>query len=306
MVIGISQRVEVVVPATSANLGPGFDCLGIALTIVNRYTFLLRDEGIEISGCPEEFCNADHMTVRAFHSLYKEVGQTPPGLRLHLEGRIPIARGLGSSAACILAGLAAANRFLGDRFSEEELFERACRLEGHPDNIAPALFGGFCAALRDDRTDRFSYRKFTVHQFPRLYALVPDFCLSTAQARSVLPGLYTKEDVVATIQRLAWLLGNLTQHDLKSFAIGFEDRVHHPYRGPLIPDWEPITRHLSQKIDGGVTISGSGPTLLVWVHGSAQPIATYIRELAPLLQARWEVLPCALNSEGLRVVSSVE
>jgi len=303
VVIGISDRVEVTVPATSANLGPGFDCLGIALTIENRYTFLLSDEGVVISGCPEAFCNPDHMTVRAFHALYLVAGQKPPAFRLHLDSKIPIARGLGSSAACILAGLAAANRFLGNRFSEEKLFDLACRLEGHPDNIAPALFGGFCAGLYDDRSDRFLYRKFAVPHFPHLYALVPDFCLSTTRARSALPNTYSKEDMIATIQHLVWLLGNLTQNKRENFAAGFEDCVHHPYRGPLIPDWETIRRHLSQKEDCAVTISGSGPTLLVWVEDARRPIAPLVEELAPVLKAKWEVLPCALNVTGLRIAS---
>ncbi len=302
----MNDRIEITVPATSANLGPGFDCLGMAVTIENHYTFQLNDRGIEISGCPEEFRNRDHLTVRAFDSLYREKRMTAPGLRLHLDSRIPISRGLGSSAACILAGLTAANVYLGYPFSKEALFERACRIEGHPDNVAPAFFGGLCAGLWDEPADRFLFRKFTISRFPHLYALVPDFHLSTEKARSALPSHYAKQDVVATIQHLAWLLGELTQNDPKAFSLGFDDRIHQPYRSPLIPDWEPIRKRLSEMPGCAAFISGSGPAIMVWARDSCLPIAESVRELAPVLKAKWEIWPCALSFEGLRIVETAD
>ena len=178
------MKVKVKVPATSANLGPGFDVAGLAVTLYNTFTFELIESGLEITGCPEQFCNADNMTYQAFVKGAQSCGLEFNGLRIECSGDVPYTRGLGSSSTCIVAGIVGAYAFK-DRYDErQEILELATQIEGHPDNVAPAIFGGLTVSVMSDGVTTLN---IPVKHDYRFVALIPPFTLSTEKSRSVLP-----------------------------------------------------------------------------------------------------------------------
>ena len=152
--------VTVRAPASTSNLGPGFDCLGLALSLYSVFKFETSGELI-VEGCPEEFQNEDNLVLQGFRAVYKAAGETAPTVRLTINANVPVARGLGSSSTCIAAGAAAANAFLGGRFSKDELFEICAEFEGHPDNAAPCVLGGLTASFAAD--GRFHTVPLAIH-----------------------------------------------------------------------------------------------------------------------------------------------
>ena len=176
--------IKVTVPATTANLGPGFDTLGLALDIEATFTFAPAAQ-FEITGCPQRYCNENNLVRKAYCRLFQKLNEKPIPVRITIDSPIPTSRGLGSSSACILGGLCGANALLGEPVSALDLLRMACELEGHPDNVTPALLGGLKAALVEQ--DCLLTADFSVSERLRFAALVPDFELETHRARQALP-----------------------------------------------------------------------------------------------------------------------
>ncbi|HCJ37551.1 MAG TPA: homoserine kinase, partial [Erysipelotrichaceae bacterium] len=192
--------VRVRVPATSANLGPGFDVAGLAVTLYNTFTFELLDEGLQILGCPEQFANKDNMTYQAFDEAAKEVGLDYKGVRIVTSGDVPYTRGLGSSSTCIVAGIVAAYAFK-DRYEDrQDILELATKIEGHPDNVAPAIFGGMTVSVMEDH--KVTTLSLPIKNDYRFVALIPPFTLSTAKARAVLPNTLERADAIKNVSHL--------------------------------------------------------------------------------------------------------
>lgn len=300
------DRVAFRVPATTANMGAGFDCLGMALNVYNTYTFRKIESGLVISGCPQEYANRHHLTVKAFDYLFRKAGKKVPGLELSMEQSIPIGKGLGSSAACILAGVFAANYFLYDLYNEQTLFGAACDLEGHPDNLAPALAGGLCVSIHDEEQHRCFFQKIKIEYPPSLVALIPDFKVSTDRARKILPNEISRKDAVVNIQSLSWFFANLNNASPDKLWLGFRDRIHQPYRNQFIEDWDVLTNCLSDYTDCGWFLSGSGPTLLVWTRSTYRPSASdtillqKLTEVLPTLKARWQIMELQVSQQGIQ------
>ncbi len=247
-------------PASSANLGPGFDCLGLALKLYDEIDFNKGDK-LSISGCPEEFRGGDNLAYRGFLSALSAAGRGPEAVQIRfLRQDIPVSRGLGSSAALTAAGALAANELYSLGLTRQELVTAAAMVEGHPDNVAPALLGGLTAsAMVDGRAVTASWRlserlKFTV--------LVPDFELSTQLARAALPKLAPLSDAVFNISRTALLLKALETGDVALLSAGLDDRLHQPYRRPLIPGCDEARRLALELGAAGFCISGAGSALL--------------------------------------------
>jgi homoserine kinase len=272
----------------------------VALDFGNSYTFAPSEGNIEITGCPEEYRNRDHLTVRAFEYLFGIAQKKSPGFVLQMDTQIPDSRGLGSSAACILAGLFAANEFLGEAFSSRELFDYGCKLEGHPDNIAPAFAGGLCTGIFDEKEDIYDYIRIPVKMPPHLFALVPDFKIETKNARSVLPSAYTKKEMIVALQRLSWLLSSIFTGEYGKIRLGFNDGLHQPYRSKLIPDWQAITEKLERYDDISWFISGSGPTVMVWSSTQNREAENILKDLTGRLSDQWEIIPCHITENGIR------
>ena len=231
--------VEVYAPATSANMGVGFDTMGIALHLYNRIQVEAKAHGLKIiNRHSREYLprNENNLIYQSVRRAFEETNTPLPGLRIVQNSRIPVTRGLGSSSACIVGGLIAGNILSGSKLSRQRLFQIAAEIEGHPDNVAPALLGGLTASTM------VGGDPVTVH-FPlsdRLHfaALVPPTELSTSLARSVLPDSLTRADTVFNVSRAALVLNALGSGDCALLGVGMEDRVHQPYRLPLIPDFE--------------------------------------------------------------------
>lgn len=255
-----SKPVIIKARATSANLGPGFDCLGIAWELCNTIEF---DECgmLFIEGCEERFLNDGNLAVRAFKSTLNQCGIPFTGVSIRFdETNIPISRGLGSSSALIVAGIRGANELYRIGMSKDEMFELASVLEGHPDNVAPAIYGGLTASLLKD--GKAVKAQFPVSDSLHFTALIPDFELQTSLARSVLPENISRQDAVFCTARVAMLLKAMETGDLELLKIALEDRLHEPYRCKLIPGYEEIKSQVDAQ-GACLCISGAGPTLLV-------------------------------------------
>ena len=259
------MKVRVKVPATSANLGPGFDAIGLALQIYNELTLSVavgpRPE-VQIEGEGAETLPRDdsHLSLQAAGALFKAAGMKPPFWALQQVNRIPAAAGLGSSAAAIVGGMVAANAFLPHPLSCEQILELAVQMEGHPDNVAPALYGGMVISCRDRG------RLGTYHTSPapglRLLLAVPDITLTTSAARRVLPVQVPHSDAAFNAGRAAALTAALLtgKEDVLSWAT--EDRLHQPYRYRLIPGSEAALEAARRAGAGGAAISGAGPSII--------------------------------------------
>ena len=253
--------IRVKVPATSANMGPGFDCLGIALNIYN-YFFIEEIEGdLNITGCDEAFRNDKNLVYTSMMKCFKKIGFAPKGISIKIECGIPISRGLGSSATCILGGVLAANELAGCPLSNKELLNISTSIEGHPDNITPALFGGMTVSVETE--DGVYFDKINLSKGIKFCALIPSFKLSTLEARTVLPSDIPFNHAVFNVGRTALLISSLISGNFDMIHIGCEDKLHQNYRSTLIENYNEITYMCKSLGALGVFLSGAGPTIMV-------------------------------------------
>ena len=258
--------IKVRVPATSANIGAGFDCIGIALTMYN-YAEFEENDGIEIISEDDNDVPTDesNMIYSSAKAVYDECGTEFRGLRIRQSSNIPMTRGLGSSSACLVAGLVGANELLGRPLGNQHIIDLAAELEGHPDNTTPAVVGGFVTAVLNE--NGVYYKRQTVSDNIGFTAMVPPFTLSTEYARSVLPKTYTREDAVYNISRAALLASSLPSGDVEGIRAAIGDRMHEQYRIGLIKDGQAVLNTAKDAGAYGVFISGAGPTIIA-IHDS--------------------------------------
>ena len=257
------MHVTVHVPATTANLGPGFDCLGLALDVWNQARFRIAGEGVRVStaGFGAKTLPADerNLIARAFRAVCQHAGVPfPPGLQIKARNSFPIGSGLGSSAAAVVAGVVGANALLGRQLSEADLLDLAAKIEGHPDNVTPALLGGLTLSVSEGGT--VLARKVAV---AAVWAavVVPDFALPTIEARAALPQQVALSDAVFNLGRTALVVEALRTGDWELLAQAMADRLHQPYRLKLIPG---ATRALEAARQAGAAaaLSGAGPGMV--------------------------------------------
>ena len=246
------------VPATSANLGPGFDVAGLALTLYNEFEF---DFGVDtVSFYDSDYSFDTSLTLDTFFDVLDMYSiERPKGVKLTTTSRIPVARGLGSSSTCIVAGLLAANEYGNLNLSKEELARVATKIEGHPDNVVPALFGNINLSLMDDH---LFIQKGIVHDAIEFIAIIPSHPVSTKEARAVLPTTYTLDTLIYTSSRSAFLLEAFKTNDKVLFHAILKDKVHEPYRKQLIQNINSIEVLLKHDLITGYWVSGAGPTIL--------------------------------------------
>lgn len=271
------MKVSVKVPATTANIGPGFDCLGMALPLYNTITIeetVLPGTGIEINVIAESAAigelslehiplDENSLVYKAVELLYNSIGQTPSELKINIHSNIPVARGLGSSASVIVGALIAANELLGKPADEVALLSIACEIEGHPDNITPAIVGGLVLSSQED-DGSVIYRKLNWPTEWAITVCVPDFELSTDIARSVLPKEVPMKDAIFNAQRLGMFVQAVNTKDAELMKLALKDRLHQPYRMKLVPGLDKIMdnlRHIDSVL--GCVLSGAGSSILV-------------------------------------------
>lgn len=264
--MSVNSAVTVKVPATTANIGSGFDCLGAALTLHNQFRFSVSSgESLRILATGSEAdrvsTDASNLVYQSFIKLYDHLGKTPPAVQIEITMDVPLARGLGSSATAIVAGLVGANCLAGSPLSQEEIMQLAIALEGHPDNVVPALMGGCrLAASGIDRSWEICDVPWDQSVVP--IVAIPNFELSTAEARRVLPTHYTRADAIFNASHLGLLLRGLETGRSDWLRSALQDRIHQPYRQALIQGYESVQLASLAAGAHGMVISGAGPTLL--------------------------------------------
>lgn len=309
------MKVSVKVPATTANLGPGFDSLGLALPIYNVVTVeetIMPGTGIEINIIDETQeqdiisipTDENNIVYKAIELLYNSIGQTPSELKITIKTHIPIARGLGSSASVIVGGLMAANELLGRPADEAALLSIATEIENHPDNITPAVVGGFVvSSLEEDGS--VVYSKMNWPKDWNITVCIPDYELATDIARSVLPTEVPMKDAIFNLKHTAMLVQAVNTHDEKLMKIALNDKLHQQYREKLIPGLKEIKEALKHEDNVmGVVISGAGPSVLVVSHGNnLEKIREIVSNVWLDLNVKSKILTLQVEENGAEVIA---
>ena len=252
--------IRISVPATSANLGIGYDTLGMAVSLYSHFTFERADE-LTITGCPEEFRNANNLVYVSLVDALAEWGEEPFGVSIDIQTEVPVARGLGSSSTCVVAGIMAAAALTGHTVTREELVAMATRVEGHPDNVAPAILGAaVCSFTPDGRLPRCL--RYDVSDRLRFVTVIPPYEVHTSEARKVVPQEVPLSTAVWQMGRVAGLIRGLETGDASLIADANDDRLQEPYRRALIPDYDAIRETCLAGGAKTMWISGSGSTLM--------------------------------------------
>jgi len=292
------KKVTIRVPATTANLGPGFDAFGCALSLYTDVTFEEMESGLEITSCDEAYAGPDNMAYTAYCAVLESLSEEIRGVKIHIDAQIPICRGLGSSAALLVAGAMGANVLRGNKLSTQGLLNITNAMEGHPDNLAPAFFGGLTASMVDNGLPVCV--NFPLHPDWEFLALVPDFDLPTPLARSVLPTEYDRADAVYNIAHGALVLKALELGDEKLLRNAMQDRIHQPYRKKMIKDYDQI-EGLIRTTGAAFCVSGAGPTLLCITRNPGLE-SKLAKKLDAITEANWEMIPLHIEFQGAHVI----
>jgi homoserine kinase len=305
-----TSTVTVTVPATTANLGPGFDCIGAALSLYNSFQFSRLESSateklkITVSGQEAAKVKIDdsNLAYLAFVKLYEHLKQSPPSVAIHIDMQVPLARGLGSSATAIVGGLVGANQLACAPLTQVAVMQLAIELEGHPDNVVPALFGG--CRLAASNTPSASWEICDIPWHPDIVPVVaiPDFELSTAEARRVLPADYSRADAIFNAAHLGLLVRALETGNENWLRCALQDKIHQPYRRSLIQGYEAVQKAAVNAGACGMVISGAGPTLLALTE------VTNADAVEKAMAAAWmdvgvkaEVRAIGLDTQGAQV-----
>jgi homoserine kinase len=272
---GRMSSITVTVPATTANLGPGFDCLGLALGLHNEVTLTPAESGLEVAvegeGAGLIPAGPGNLVLRAADRVFEQVGRRPAGLRLRQRNAIPVGSGLGSSAAATLAGILAANALVDGRLSRNDVLHLATELEGgHADNVAPALVGGLVLVMQE--AGEFILELVRLPDF-HVAVVLPELDLPTAVARAALPPQVPLADAIFNAARTALLIRALAEGDYAKIGRAMHDRLHQPYRLPLIPGMAAAFVAARQAGAAGVALSGAGPSLIAFAPTGHEQIA---------------------------------
>ncbi|MGE7274539.1 homoserine kinase [Brevibacillus panacihumi] len=261
-----SKRVRVTVPSSTANLGPGFDTLGMALQLYSVVEMQVSEQttieliGKELQGTPTDKSNLLYVIAA---ELFQQAGLAVPELHIRASSEAPLTRGLGSSAAAIVGALVAANHLAGEPFTRDQLFAMAVKKEGHPDNVGPSFFGGIIVATMPEKENQpIPYIRLAPPAAMRALVVIPDYALSTEKARNALPQVYSKKDVIYNVGHSSLLVAALAQGRLDLLGQAMGDRLHQPYRAPLVPGLEEILAAATDNGAVGAALSGAGPTIL--------------------------------------------
>jgi homoserine kinase len=290
------------VPASSANLGPGFDALGLALRVYLDCRFRASDRlSIAVTGRDAAAISTgpDNLIWQTAVSVAADVRMALPAIELLIDNQIPIGKGLGSSAAALTAGVVIADRLLGLGWRPPRILDEAARLEGHPDNVAACVLGSIVASAIDSGGAVRAVRMELPAHFG-IALVVPDFVLPTSEARAVLPSCYTKEDAVFNVQRAALLIAALATGSTAAFPAALEDRFHQPYRAPLVPGLADILKLRAPGLLGCV-LSGAGPSILVFYERGYEAVCDLVRQIFHLHGHAAEVLLSQIAERGYEV-----
>lgn len=289
--------IRISVPATSANLGIGYDTLGMAVSLYSHFTFERADE-LTITGCPEEFRNANNLVYVSLVDALAEWGEEPFGVSIDIQTEVPVARGLGSSSTCVVAGIMAAAALTGHTVTREELVAMATRVEGHPDNVAPAILGAaVCSFTPEGQLPRCL--RYDVSSRLRFLTIIPPYEVHTADARKVVPQQVALSTAVWQMGRIAGLTRGLETGDTALIAAANDDRIQEPYRRALIPDYDAIRETCLEGGAATMWISGSGSTLMAVTDDTIVAKFLQVRLQERFPQCATHILTC--DTEGAQI-----
>lgn len=287
------------VPASSANLGPGFDALGLALSVYLECRWAPASQlRIEAIGRDSELISleSDNLIWATALRVAADLGEPLPPIHLQIDNDIPLGKGLGSSAAALTAGVIIAEQLLRLNWKPPRILDEAARIEGHPDNVAACVLGSIVASAIDSGGVAHAVRLELSPKYD-CAVVVPDFALATSKARAVLPSTYSRADAIFNVQRSALLIAALITGTTSAFPTALEDRFHQPYRTPLVPGLEEILRLRAPGLLG-CCLSGAGPSVLVFYEKGAATVAHLARQIFQLHGRSAEVLPATIALEG--------
>ena len=310
------MKISVKVPATTANIGPGFDSLGMALPLYNTITIeetVLPGTGIEINvlnNTAGDFImehipmDKNSIIYKAVELLYNSIGQSPSELKITVHSEIPIARGLGSSASVIVGGLLAANELLGKPADEVALLSIATEVEGHPDNVTPAIVGGLVLSSQED-DGRIIYTKLDWPDEWDLTVCVPDYELSTDISRSVLPSEVPMADAVFNAKRMGMFVQAVNTKDADLMKLALQDKLHQPYRMKLVPGLDKIIENLKHEENVlGCVLSGAGPSILIVSQkNNLDKIKTIVKNTWNSLNVKANLMTLPVEKQGAQIIS---
>lgn len=312
------MKISVKVPATTANIGPGFDSLGMALPLYNTITIeetVLPGTGIEINvlndtASTDDFVlehipmDENSIIYKAVELLYNSIGQNPSELKITVQSQIPIARGLGSSASVIVGGLLAANELLGRPADEVALLSIATEVEGHPDNVTPAIVGGLVLSSQED-DGRIIYTKLDWPDEWDITVCVPDYELSTDISRSVLPVEVPMADAVFNAKRMGMFVQAVNTKDAELMKLALQDKLHQPYRMKLVPGLDKIIENLKHEENVlGCVLSGAGPSILIISQkNNLDKIKSIVKDTWENLNVKANIMTLPVEKQGAQIIT---
>ena len=303
--------IKIRVPATTANLGPGFDCLGLALKLYLNLEIEQIEEGLVIEyqgeGADKFSSKKDTLIRKSAELVLKKTGQdkSKKGLKIKVFNQIPITRGLGSSASAIIGGIVGAAKLYNINLTNQEMLELALPLEGHMDNIVPALIGGLTLAYKTGQ-EEIKWARIKTPRDLRVVVGIPDFTLSTEKMRKALPQKVALPEAVFNLSRSALLVNALQNSDWDVLAEAMEDRLHQPYRAPFIPGIEDIFLKIKKMGLAGVALSGSGPSVVsLTKKGQEEAIGKIMKDAFLYAGVTCRVLVLEADLDGTKFVSSI-
>ncbi len=287
------------VPASSANLGPGFDTLGLALDIPLVVRFRrAKSLSIHATGRDSESIppGENNLIWQTALRVAENLGRQLPAVEMRIHNEIPIGRGLGSSASALVAGVVIADKLLNLGWQKAKLLDEAARIEGHPDNVAACMLGSIVTSAIDSNGTAHAIR-LDLPTWCGVAVIVPDFILPTCEARQVLPDIYSRADVIFNVQRSALLIAALSTGTREAFPTALEDRLHQPYRQRLVPGLAEI---LALRLPGllGCALSGAGPSVLVFYERGHDSVCESVSQIFEGLGHSAEILPAAIDQAG--------
>lgn len=293
------MRLKIRVPASSANLGPGFDCMGIALDWWNTIHVETIARGLEIE-CPHGLPrNKDNAVVQGLMLVYERAKQKMPPLRLQMDALIPIASGLGSSSAALVGGMLAGNALMGNPFSRDHLVTFATLLEGHPDNVAPALLGGLVVAVQEGEFVQAA--RIALPRHLRTVIFVPTQALLTKVSRGVLPSRIPRADAIYNAGRTALWVAALYEKRLDWLNQATRDRLHQPYRAKLVRGMDELFDAARNAGAKGVALSGAGPSIIAFTQGNTNKVAREMERTAKRIGVEGTIRVVAPSPHGAQV-----